>query len=542
MLVLSEVPFVSQTRIVPYLRHCSHLLLLVVVAAQTIGAEVNDASGAGTSTGAPDSISGQVTNATTGLPVARALVRFNDRAVLTDHDGNFHFAQNTEASGNIMIVKPGFYATADPSDSQNLYLQAGQLQAPLKLLLYPEALLTGTVVAPDGVPLPQIPVRARRTVFSQGERGVTTAAQVLTDSHGRFRMTVPGGEYRVETVYVSRNMATGLTLLPVSFPQYNSSNTFRIKYGEEQHFDLRPSVGRTHTVSINTDSSGLGNGFVRLSVRSSSGSSFQVSPMPNRSPGEMKVELPPGTYTLLATKNSQQEPELAEATVTVADRDVSGVALRFLPYPAIPAEMIVDGSTTSDNSQPTLQQFNLTLLRDQTEVDDGSATMRMTTQPGRGPSFVTPPGTYRLQASGNGEWFVKSVSYGSSDLLQQNLVVAPGSAGTPIRVLVSNQTGAVQGTVKLNGNGAACWVYLIPTGPSAEPVIMLRSNAEGAYSSAHLPPGGYQAIAFERRYSANYRDPEILAPFATHVGSTTINSGDKAMLDLDAVTSAEMGP
>jgi hypothetical protein len=86
-------------------------------------------------------------------------------------------------------------------------------------------------------------------------------------------------------------------------------------------------------------------------------------------------------------------------------------------------------------------------------------------------------------------------------------------------------------------------VYLIPTGANnAQPVIALRSNSTGSYAAAHLPPGSYQAIAFERRHSANYRDPASLAPFSSYVHSVTVNAGDKPTLNLDAVPVAEVAP
>jgi hypothetical protein len=109
-------------------------------------------------------------------------------------------------------------------------------------------------------------------------------------------------------------------------------------------------------------------------------------------------------------------------------------------------------------------------------------------------------------------------------------------------VIVSNQTGSLQGTVNLNGSPAACWVYLIPTGLNAQSVIALSSTNSGSYTAAHLPPGNYQAIAFERRHSANYRDPASLAPFSSHVHSVTVNAGDKPTLNLDAVPITEVGP
>jgi hypothetical protein len=87
-----------------------------------------------------------------------------------------------------------------------------------------------------------------------------------------------------------------------------------------------------------------------------------------------------------------------------------------------------------------------------------------------------------------------------------------------------------------------CWVYLISTTPSAEPVVTSRSNSEGAFTEAYLPPGSYEAIAFEARQSVNFRDPAVIAAFASRVRSITVNAGDKATLDLDAVPSAELLP
>jgi hypothetical protein len=121
-------------------------------------------------------------------------------------------------------------------------------------------------------------------------------------------------------------------------------------------------------------------------------------------------------------------------------------------------------------------------------------------------------------------------------------VAVPGAAGTPIRITVSDQTGSLQGTVTLNGSPAACWVYLIPAGPSAQSVISVRSGSSGSYSAAHLPPGSYRAIAFEHRHSVNYKDPASLAPFGNRVQSITVTAGEKPMLNLVAVPVAEVAP
>jgi hypothetical protein len=121
-------------------------------------------------------------------------------------------------------------------------------------------------------------------------------------------------------------------------------------------------------------------------------------------------------------------------------------------------------------------------------------------------------------------------------------MIGPGVGGAPIRITVSDQTASLQGTCKLGGLPASCWVYLVPTTPSATPVFTLHSDVQGIYNSVHLPPGTYQAIAFEERHSADYSDPATLAPFATYVRTITISAGEKSTLDLATVSAAEIVP
>ena len=507
----------------------------------------NSATGMPTTPAAiPNTVLGQVINAATGAPIPRALVRLNTRAVLTDHDGKFRFDQNTENNANILVTKPGFSATTEMQEGGNLFLQGAQLGVPLELRLYPEALLTGTVIGPDGTPLSRISVSALRSFYDDNGHRWVTVGQDQTDSHGNFRLPQPAGEYRLETRYAPLDRTTGEAVLPVAVPGESSSGAsqvIKIHAGEELHFELRPAVSPTHTVTTTAGQSFTGREFMRISARSSNGSTMQVNAQMTGEPGEMKIQLPQGTYTLTARRGNPEIPEEAETTVTVPNHDISGVLLQFAPVPSIPVELIVDSSATSDNNQPpTLPQLGLVLQGEQPDPERGDSTIRPTTRRDQSFVFTAPPGSYHLQGRNTGMWYIKSASYGDADLLQQELVVVPGAAGTPIRLVVSNQTGSLQGIVNLNGSPAACWVYLIPNSPNAQSVIVLRSNGSGSYTAAHLPPGSYQAIAFERRHSANYRDPASLAPFSSHVHSVTVNAGDKPTLNLDAVPVAEVAP
>jgi hypothetical protein len=509
------------------------------------------AAGSAASAVVPSTVIGEVRNGVTGAPVGRALVRLNERAVLTDHDGKFRFDGNTSSNANLMVNKPGYYAGIEMQDSENVYLQGAQLGVPVVLRLYPEAVLTGTVVGPDGVPLARIAVVAERRYFDDTGHRWITVGQKQTDSHGNFRIPVQAGDFRIATRYSPLDRSTGEAVLPVTITSDGSpgaSDAIRVRSGEDRHFELRPAVSPTHSVTIVAGFGGGGGGdFVRIGARASDGSVLQVASQRNGETGETKIQLPQGTFLLTAMRGNQETSEEAETRVTVPDHDISGVVLQFAPVPQIPVELVVDSSVTSDNSQTTAQnpsvtQFGLFLQSELEDSQQMNSQIRLMPKKDQSFAFQAPPGTYRLQGRDTGTWFIKGASYGDSDLLREALVVVPGAAGTPIRVTVSNATGSLVGTVNLNGSPSAAWIYLIPTGPSAQSVISLHAGSSGGFTAAHVPPGSYQVLAFERRHSANYRDAASLAPFSAYVHSVTVNAGDKPTLNLDAVPVAEVAP
>jgi hypothetical protein len=302
-------------------------------------------------------------------------------------------------------------------------------------------------------------------------------------------------------------------------------------------------VSHAYSVTAAFDSA-VERGFPRIIARSSTGSAISLPVHFSRRGDEsgFKLELPTGTYTLIASVRSPDGLAEGQTSVTVTDHDVSGVIFHIEPVPTLPVELQVDGAATSDNAQPTLTQFGLMLESSETDPDTFSFPSFLTAQRGGTMSFTASPGSYRLRARNQGDWYIKSASYGVSDLLQQEFVVAPGAGGIPIRVTVSNQTANLQGTCTLSGVRSSCWVYLIPTTPSASAASTVRSNEQGVYNYTHLPPGSYQAIAFEQMHSADYGDASVLTPYASHVRTVTVSAGGKPTLDLETVSETEIAP
>ena len=492
------------------------------------------------------SVSGVVLNAATGLPVPRALVRLNDRAMLTDREGKFEFDQFAGAgNATLQVNKPGFYASVEADPMWSTALRPDQMAAPVVVRLYPEALLTGTLTASDGSPLPQVLVTAQRSVYNESGHQWFPAGQKMTNSRGEFRLAVPAGDYRIETAFSPRLQGTSRAILPLMVPSGSSSESsgnLHMSSGTEQRFDLHPRVAPAYMVTLHLEQSPE-HGFPTILARSSDGTMIPLNVARMGPEGELRVQLPSGTFTLSAMVNLGEMSEYGETTVTVADQNVSGVVLRMATVPAIPVQVIQDSGSTSDKAPPLPQQLGLSMENVQESSSRrGNSIVGMVTSPDHVAYFHAPPGVYRLVARNSGQWFVTSATSGATDLLQQELSVNTGSGGSPIVITVSNQTGSLHGTAMLNGSPASVWLYLVPTGRSAVAVYSFRSSSDGTFTFPNLPPGSYQAIGFESRHSADYRAPKVLAAYSAYTRLVTVNAGDKAALDVNAVPSAEMVP
>jgi hypothetical protein len=465
--------------------------------------------------------------------------------MLTDHEGKFEFDQfAATGSAMLQVNKPGFYPSAEADSVSNVQLRADQLAGPVIVRLYPEALLTGTLIATDGTPLPQVLVTAQRSVYNEAGHQWYPAGQNMTNARGEFRLAVPPGDFRIETAF-SRLRGTAKIILPLRVPAGTSSDTsetIHVSGGTEQRFDLHPRVAPAYTVMLHLEQSAE-RGFPMIQARSSDGTTIPLSVARSGSDSDLRIELPSGAFTLTATLNMGELSQYGETTVTVADQNVSGVALRMATVPAIPVEVVQDPGTTSDKTAPMPQQLGLMMENVQESASRrGNGTVGMLNSADHGSYFNAPPGVYRLTARNSGQWFVKSATYGTTDLLQQDLSINTGSGSLPIVITVSNQTGSLHGTTTLNGNPAATYLYLIPTGRSAVKVYTMPSSQDGSFTLPYLPPGSYQAIGFENRHSADYHDPKALAVYSTYLHSVTVSAGDKTALDLNAVPAAEIVP
>lgn len=493
----------------------------------------------------PATVSGQVINSTTGQAVPRALVRLGDHIQLTNYEGKFEFDQVTD-NGSIQITKPGFSMSPDSSGSAPVYIRLDQLSGPVTVRIYPEALITVQLTGPDGEPLQGVSLSAERTFFDGSTSRWMTAGGAITDSHGNARIPVPAGDYRLSTRYIPPNSDRNEAILPLIAPAQTSTSSSPIIHlhsGEETHLDLHPQLRHTYPVNLRLEGLPIQSAPNIVAV-SQDGSRINLIAERSAAPGTQRVTLPNGTYTLTARTGDQDTLEIAETNVTVSNAELSGVVLNFMPVPSIPVTMTVDPITTSDNSTaspPNVNQFGLFLQNLQSDPEVGGGQVPLATRNGSN-FFTVPFGTYRLKARNGNQWHIKSATYGNTDLLQDELVSAPGAGGAAIRLVVSNETGTVQGTTSLGSTAAAAWIYMVSTTPSLTPIVSLRSRDDGTFNSSRVPPGSYRVIALEQARQIDFTDPAVAAPFSARMQSVSVEVGMKSSLSLDIVPFAELYP
>ena len=203
------------------------------------------------------SVSGRVVNAVTGQPIARALVQANGmQAVLTDSEGKFDLDKLPAnlSSVNLQTTKPGFNSgpRSNYGNASQQQVNLDRLDGPLELRLYPEALLTGTVTAPSGDPLPMISVVAMRRLLEFG-RGWTFVGQTVTNSHGDFRLPLTPGDYVIQIPYTAKPQGMAEAVLPLRFPAGGAtikSSVLHLSSGMEEHLDLHPETRPTHVIRL----------------------------------------------------------------------------------------------------------------------------------------------------------------------------------------------------------------------------------------------------------------------------------------------------
>lgn len=436
-------------------------------------------------------VSGIVLNATTGEPLAKVPIRLqrypNDDAVYSksNDQGRFEFSGLSAGRYRVEARLPGFlsegetpngYALPAPLDlatptalrapSQTRTLEPdGILRSEIRIQLTPQAVLTGRITDPDG--LPQAETQVEVLTQLDAPPGVVTGAPIVngrlltnvcstsTDDQGEYRAApLPPGSYwvRVSMNGASRNLDPSFrTTFHPRAADLAAARAIQLSAGEEARADIQiirhagvringrllmpsmpnPEPGTALHTNCILRSKRPGHAAQEFFYGRTQGDHYEASEL---LPGV--YELTAVTYQVSAKSQFSQMPLFsASSTVEIGSSDVSGPDLELRSLPRLEATLRLAEGCPDSGAQLSL-----------------SGTQGMPSaiqvQPGQSRIGLPPllPGFQRVQLAGpdGRDFFARSIRVQVGDLpVQDNGFETPTQDGTPIRIDVTcfNQRG-----------------------------------------------------------------------------------------------------
>jgi hypothetical protein len=512
---------------------------------------------ASTSSGCPCIVRGTVADSVSGQPIHGALVSAtgtSSTSTLTDSEGKFQFDALPSGTINLSASKPGSSAPDlfSPMPAIEFSYEVSPDAAPAILKLIPEGVIFGKVIDESGEPLEGFGISLLHRNPLGGQFFRDPRFQGTTDDEGKFRIAnLPRGTYYI---VVKENQSPALTAIknsaipqgyaPAVYPGGSDlSSAAPIKVLSGRSVQANFSLKREPFVRI----SGAVTGFnqqenVQVSLENFTGDRVPSQVAFNESTGAFQSGwIPPAAYTILAEANAVQTPGSPSA-LSVASRpvnatgDVSGIHLALQPTVNIFVEFRGDLPNPSQlaGSPPVTvalfprdmnssRGYRYSLMKRPSQLSSGIPSMILQS---------VMPGSYSVQATSLGPYYVESISWGATDLLRDDLVVSSSGAVPPIEVTIRDGVASISGSVSSGDTRTAAMVYLLSSFKHQIPKFA-PADSRGNFTFSGLAPGTYRAIAVDAPASFDYENPDVLAKLSTYIQEITLVAKQSASLRLE---------
>jgi len=512
----------------------------------------------------PCTVRGTVVDSVTGSPIHGALVQSSGRpawSTFTDSEGKFQFDGLPAGPTTIQAAKPGY-----PSDDvfgfgtpKTFSIQLPPDAPPAILKLTPEGVVFGQVTDENGEPLEGFSLSlVYRNPIGRGRFG-NPRLRAVTDDEGRFRiaglhagtcfLAVRPNEGSAQTSSKDAGIPQGFA--PVFYPaasDMHSAMPVKVRPGSPSlvNFSLKrePFVRLTGTVSGYRPEQQ-----VSLNLQDSMGDPLPQQIAFDSSTGNFHTKwIPPGSYTLSAQTYPSQDGSNAVSSarqIINASSNLSGIHMVFQPTVEIP--VVIRGLpsiATENESAPVV--LLLLLARGQTS----RGTSHYATTANRPPNASSGPGslavagvepaTYDVSVAvyRGGPYYLESVSWGSTDLLHDPLVLDSAGAVPPIDVVVREGAATLSGTVLSGDQPTSAAVVLFPPDQRTPPGFAF-SGPDGAFQLQNLAPGTYRVIALDNYSSLDLENQDVLRSVSSRAQEVTLVSKQTASIRLQLTSVGE---
>src|SRR4051794_13629205 len=461
-------------------------------------------------------LAGHVVNALTGEPVKKANIRLvsnrrgnntgvagsfalTDRAMngqgysaTSEADGTFRMEAIEPGSYNLSGNKAGFLNTNYGAKKPNqpgtaVTLSPSQQITDITLSFFPQAVITGKVTDGDGDPVTGGMVQVVRQTWMRGKLRYMPQGGGQINDLGEYRVAnlSPGKHYRSvqqppmgrmgmqeqavtpgkPDIRLVRTYYPGTTVLASATP-------IEIKAGQDlTGMDIRMQSAQTYhirgKVAGNIPEGSTEHASINVSPRDSEAFAFFGGRSNVKPDGTFDIAgIAPGSYTLNYFVMSGNIRSAGHQDVDVGAADVDGVALTLTPPGAMRGVVRVEGTPQANTSLLDAANVHISLTPSDLGRMMGPMPNAKVAKDGSFTLDNISPGKYFVQANAPNGTYLKSVRYGSAEILGRELDLS-GGAGGEIEVVYHYGPGEVDGTIQQPQN-ASSGVSTAQNAPSAQ--------------------------------------------------------------------------
>lgn len=496
-------------------------------------------------------VSGTVVNSVTGAPVGRALVRVFavvPRTAFTDSEGHFQIEGVQEVAG-LAVQKPGYFSPQELDNSGRSRLTIGPQTGPMVLKLTPQSAISGRVTDAAGEPIERMPVNLTERTVREGRRRWDSRGFAQTDEDGKFRFSnlMPGTYYlavgpaREEERLLARDEKPKTGYPNVYYPgvsDFTAASPIQVVAGQNAEANLAISAVPVYRVSGTVIGYPVEQG-VGVQILDQLGQALPLAGRFSADTGTFDFEnIPPGSYVLKASSQAGDKPLRAETRLNVST-NLDNVHLALGPAILIPVQVRLEARDSSNLTSPAWSQqrppVSVRLIPLEMLTAEASSTSPQQ-RPGH-EAMVLPdvePGKYAANVMTWGPWYVQSAGYGPTNLLSDDLTVAPAQ-NYPIEIVLRDDAATLTGDVKSSdGTEAPATVLVVPQS-SRRSVKLGQAFPPNGFTMRGLAPGEYLVFAFDRADKIEYANADVLQPYASQATHVTLAPNQETRVTLNLI-------
>lgn len=489
-------------------------------------------------------IQGKAVNAATQEPIKRATLMLIHQAapgtpvrVESDENGVFEFPDVAPGKYQLLIDKQGFArqffgSRGNPLSGSTIEVAAGQEVKGLLFSAVTNTIVAGKVTDDQGEPLANVQVLGLRGMFRRGKRDYLPNTAAQTNDLGEYRLTALGpGKYLV----VALNRQLNASMLGLSGKPADGKP---VRGPVNTYYPNATDVASAATVDTTTGGAevrGIDIRMAKLPVVSVKGKvagiSFPLSKqliawlMPKGSgvlgmatrnfaliqtnDGAFEFRnVPPGSYVISATAADGSSDASGALAVNIVEKPVEGLQLMLTPGAEIAGALVSDPAVSFKGAQVILEpQDFVAIMPPRSAVsEDGSFALKN-----------VPPDRFFVQVQGAPpELYVKSIRYGSEDVLESGFDGATGAAGR-LEIQFAADGAAIDGMVTGDDDKplSGVTVALIPDNGMRSRYRTINTDQKGTFSIKGVAPGSYKLYAWEVLEMGSHEDPEFVKQYTS---------------------------